>query len=249
MTANPVFTSQAVDLVYCFCHCEGNLHFLSTPNIYRLDSSMRDHFRRQWVKRFSESSDSGSINYSVTWLITASCIKSILSEFDGNGCGWRVGKLGKAEHIDTRMTAHTEALRTSLAVLGLYFVVPIEPNLSTSTDRFVDCTLAGSSMSPDVARRAIQLLNFAAEGLSRRERSATIDTVDAIKTMHFDSSLKHMKQIFVLLSLMACEQLLFLLASNALGFIQAVAETSARRASLHKDVLSNRLVAGLECLR
>ena len=217
---------ETFDLFYCLCRNKGLESGLSSPGDINFGGVCRQYFTNYWKSELSNLTDAGetATDYCYCWSILGSGLQAVLTEYDPVECGWRVGKLGRAEHADARMTSVVNALRSSLTSLYVSCAEVRDHFGGDSLKFFKDRPLNGSSMSQSVAKSTLQVLSCTFSNMSVifngtvAKGNAMLGGVDN----SWNTIWKHVKHIVALLSLMACEQYLGLVSLSGSAFIEAL---------------------------
>ena len=177
------------------------------------------YFRDHWESRFSNQNWIQKAK--CCWCLWNSYLKSVLSEYNAFGGGWRVGKSGLHENMEVRLKALVDSLRASLLSLRLPSTLLSDENRPKDVlkKHFTVYSLAGTSVSCEVSRSAIEILTVALLNRDLYLRSGDIGGYEAnvIKSVW-----KAVAQISSILSLLACEQLVNLSRLCAVTFIESM---------------------------
>lgn len=217
--------NEKFDLLYCLCRIKGPMDELHLSRAINLDGVCRQYFSDHWRSELNNPAvaGQGAVDYAYNWKMFSSCVQAVLSEYDPGECGWRVGKLGRAEHADARMTSVANALRSTLTSLYVSCTEVREDSGDELLKLFKEHPLIGSSMSQNVAKSTLQVLTSTFSNLSAIYNGNS--TVVGFAALGADDSprhaiWKHVKHIVALLSMMACEQFLYLASLTASAFIR-----------------------------
>lgn len=218
-----VHVRETVDLIYQFYSRNNVLAMQSSSNIHEVGQQIDEYFKTFWRNSISaECKIEEILSISHGWCLLNSCVRSILSEYDASGVGWRVGKVGKAENMDSRMAAYCDALRSALAAISTHVVVtPTETK--DSNNLALENPFCFTSLSAIVSKSAILLLDTALKIISDKAKTESIGC--AKLDSRYDVIVKHINNVAAIMSLMSYEQFLFLASRSALSFIAVLTET------------------------
>lgn len=198
------------DLLYNWSCARGIVAHVPALTERSADKKIHSYFLKFW-KDVSIGADRSGLSYTQSWRLLSSCIQSVLPEYDVAGAGWRVGKMGKAENMNSRLSTHIDAIRSTFVSMNK--LIPRESILDAESHIFMKHPFMFSSLNMDVSKSAMETARAAAAVLESYTTNSGSDS-------QLENISKHLKHVFTLLSLMAFEQFLQLVYRNAISFLE-----------------------------
>lgn len=219
----PFEFSKLFDISCCFFEAQGSVGDATVLSHDMYQESM-GHYYRFWQSQLRNPSGiEYNSYYQPSWEVLTSYLQSFFSEYCGHGYGWRVGRLGRAESMEARLSAHSTALQSSLVSLYFVHTGSDEPTVSDPLKkRLLDRPLSETSVASAVTKDAIALVRRVLADPRLRGGGESSGSRLGQDASVFFSILKHTKQICSILSMLAFEQLLFLIKCNGLCFMRSI---------------------------